>query len=109
MKYPIQKSLKCFDVYKIDCPGCNACYICEKTRHSSTRIKEHLETDKKSHIFTHLVSNDVCKALRAECFLEIIDSASAPFRFKLKEAMHIIWKMPLLNKQQTHVSISITV
>ena len=28
--------------------------------------------------------------------------------YKLKEAMHIIWKKSLLNKQQQHVSIPLT-
>ena len=68
-----------------------------------------METDKKSHVFAHLVNNETCKALSIENCFEIIDSASIPFRLKLKEAMHIIWKKPLLNKQQKHVSISITV
>ena len=71
--------------------------------------KEHLETDKKSHIFVHLVNNETCKALSTKNCFEIIDSASTPFKLKLKEAMHIIWKKPSLNKQQKHVSISITV
>ena len=102
-------SLKSFVVYKLVCPGSNACYIGETTRHLSTRIKEHLETDKKSHIFAHLVNNETCKALSTENCFEIIDSASTPFKLKLKEAMHIIWKKPSLNKQQKHVSISITV
>ena len=84
-------------------------YIAETTRHLSTRIKEHLETDKKSHIFAHLVNNETCKALSTENCFEIIDSATTPFRLKLKEAMHIIWKKPSLNKQQKHVSISLTV
>ena len=53
----------------------------------------------------------MCKnmALSTENCFEIIDSASTPFKLKLKEAMHIIWKKPSLNKQQKHVSISITV
>ena len=109
VKDPIPKFLKSFVVYKFVCPGCNACYIGETTRHLSTRIKEHLETDKKSHIFAHLVNNETCKALSTENCFEIIDSASTPFKLKLKEAMHIIWKKPSLNKQQKHVSISITV
>ena len=75
----------------------------------SARIKEHLETEKKSYIFAHFVNNETCKALRTENCFEIIDSASSPFKLKMKEAMHIIWKKPLLNKQQKHVSISITV
>ena len=38
---------------------------------------------------------------------EIIDSASTPFRLKLKGAMHIIWNKPSLNKQQKHMGLSI--
>ena len=109
VKDPIPQFLESFVVYKFVCPGCNVCYIGETTRHLSTKIKEHLEKDKKSHIFAHLVNNETCKALSTENCFEIINSASTPFRLKLKEAMHIIWKKPLLNKQQKHVSISITV
>ena len=109
VKDPIPKSLKYFFVYKFVCPGCNACYIGETTRHLSTRIKEHLEKDKKSHIFAHLVNNETCKALSTKNYFEIIDSGATPFRLKLEEGMHIIWKKPPLNKQQKYVRISITV
>ena len=72
VKDPIPKFLKSFVVYKFICPGCNASYIGETTRHLSTRIKEHLETDKKSNIFAHLVNNETCKALSTEnCFYSI--------------------------------------
>ena len=86
VKDPTPKSLKPFVVYKFVCPGCNACYIDETTHHLSTRIKEHLETDKKSHIFAHLVNNETCKTLSTENCCEIIDSASTPFRLKLKKS-----------------------
>ena len=84
VKEPIPKFLKSFVVYEFLCPGCNACYIGETTRHLSTRIKEHLETDKKSHIFAHLVNNKTCKALSTENCFEIIDSASTPFKGYLR-------------------------
>ena len=80
-------------------PGCNACYIGETTRHLSARIKKHLKTDEKSNIFTHLVSNETCKALSTKNCFKIIHSASAPFRLKSKEAMHITWTKPSLNKR----------
>ena len=51
VKDPISKSLNSFVVYKFVCPGFNACYICEATRHLSTRIKEHLEIDIESPKF----------------------------------------------------------
>ena len=66
----------------------------------SARIKEHLETDKKSYIFAHFVNNEICKALRTENCFEIIDSASNPFKLKIKKAMHIIWKKPSLNNNK---------
>ena len=98
VKDPIPKFLKSFVVYKFVSPGCNACYIDETTHHLSTRIWEHLETDQKSHIFAHLVNIETCKTLSTENCFEITDSASTPFRLKLKKDMHIIWKKPSLDK-----------
>ena len=103
------KLLKSFVVYKFVCPGCNACYIGGTSRHLSTSIEEHLEKDKKSHIFKHLNENHNCKNLSTPDCFQIIDSASSKFRLKLKEAMHITWTKPLLNRQLKHVTISITV
>ena len=79
VKDRIPKSMKSFVVYNFLCPGCNSCYIGEKTRYLSTRIKEYLETDKKSHIFIHLVNKENCKALSTENCFEIINSTSTPF------------------------------
>ena len=106
---PITKSLESFAVYKFLCACCNNCYIGEITHHLSTRIKEHLETDKKSQIFTHLVNNEACEALSTEKCFEIIESVSTPFGLELKEAMNITWKKSSLDKQEKNVSISITV
>ena len=109
VKESVPKYLRFFIVYWFTCPGCNASYIGETTHHLTTRIKEHLETDSKSHIFKHLDTNRKCKELcNAECF-EIIDSATSSYRLKLKEAMYITWEKPSLNKQVKHVSISITI
>ena len=103
--FTVLKSLNSFVVYKFVCPGWNACYICETTCHLSIKIKEHLETDKKPHIFAHFLDNETCKVLSMKNYFEIIDFTSSPLRLKLKEAMHTIWKRPLLNKQQKHVSL----
>ena len=98
--FNVKEPKKSLAVYKFVFLNCNACYIGVKTRHLSARIKEHLETDKKSHIFAHLVNDETCKTLSTDNFFEMINSASTPFRLKVKEAMHIIWKNPSLNKQQ---------
>ena len=109
VKESVPKYLRSFVVYRFTCPSCNASSIGETARHLTTRIKEHLETDSKSHIFKHLDTNRKCKELcNAECF-EIIDSATSSYRLKLKEVMHITWEKPSLNKQVKQVSISITI
>ena len=87
----------------------NYCYIGETKRHLPTRIKEHLQTDKKSHILQHLNENPNCRDLCDDSCFTIIDHASSSFRLKLKEALHITWLKPVLNKQKNHVSITISV
>ena len=74
-----------------------------------TRIKEHLVTDKKSHIMKHLLENITCKSLCDEGYLQVMDYASSLFRLKVKEALHINWLKPHLNKQKEHLSITIPV
>ena len=87
----------------------NYCYTGETKRHLPTRIKEHLQTDKKSHILQHLNENPNCRDLCDDSCFTIIDHASSSFRLKLKEALHITWLKPVLNKQKNHVSITISV
>ena len=97
VKGSLPNYLRSFVVYRFTFSGCNASYIGETTRHLTTRIKKHLETDSKSHIFKHLDTNRKCKELcNAECF-EVIDSATSSYRLKLKEVMYITWEKPSLN------------
>ena len=104
----LPSGLKCF-VYKFVCAGCPSCYIGETKHHLPTRINEPLVTDKKSHIFKHLLENSACKNECDENCFAMIDSASSSFRLKLKEALHITWLKPNLNIQKEHVSITISV
>ena len=64
----------------------------------------------KSHIFfKHLDENHDCKSLHTPDCFQTIDSTSSKFRLKRKEAMHMTWTNPSLNRQLKHVNISITV
>ena len=98
-----------FVVYKFTCVGCQSCYIGETRRHLATTIKEHLVTDKKSHIMKHLLKNKCCNSLCDEGCFQVIDYASSPLRLKVKEALHINLLKPDLNKQKEHVNITISV
>ena len=54
---------------KFTCASCNSCYVGETSRHLSTRIREHLNRDRTSHIFQHLLQSEACRnSCSAECF-----------------------------------------
>ena len=77
----------------IDLPlenGCNSFYVGEKSWHLSTRVGEHLHSNKNSHIFKHLKSSDKCrKSCSDKCFA-VLDTASTYSQFRIKEALHIL-------------------
>ena len=76
-------------------------------RHISTRIREHLFTDKNFHIYKHLESSNTCKnACNDSCF-KVLDSAKTHYQLKIKEALHILWEGPNLNKQVQHYNFSL--
>ena len=54
VKDPVPVELCSKVVYKFTCASCNSCYVGETSRHLSTRIREHLNRDRTSHIFKHL-------------------------------------------------------
>ena len=108
VKDSVPRELRSRVIYKFTCACCNACYIGETGRHFSTRVREHLFSDKSSHIFKHLLSSErCCQSCSADCF-EILDSAPTKFQLKLKEAMHINWEKPNLNQQVHHVNLRLT-
>ena len=61
---------------------------------------------KNSHIFQHIKRSETCKALCSEDYFSILDTASTSFQLKIKEALHIGWEKPLLNKQVNYVNLS---
>ena len=102
-------ALKSFAVHKFTCAGCQPYYIGKTKRHLPTRIKEHLQIDKKSHILQHLNENPNCRDLCDDSCFTIIDHALSSFWLNLKEALHITCLKLVLNKQKNHVSITISV
>ena len=71
------------------CASCSACYVGGTTRHLTTWIKEHLSSDKQSHVYKHINSSIDCKALCNESCFSILDVASTQFTLRIKEGMHI--------------------
>ena len=75
----------------------------------NTRIGEHLGKDEKSHIYSHLQEIPQCQEKVNFDYFEILDRAFSYFRLQIKEAMHINWKKPELNKQVKYVDITISI
>ena len=101
-------SLQVYDRESFTCAGCSACYIGETNRHFATHIREHLASDKHSHIFKHLRGSENCCSLCSEDCFKILDSASTSFQLKIKEAMHILREQPSLNSQVKHLNLSLS-
>ena len=108
-KDPLPFHLQSFIVYKFVCANCKVCYVGETTRHFITRINEHLQKDAKSNIFKHLQESRACNSVcNKDCF-SVIDRATTEYQLKMKEAMHIKWIRPKLNKQVKHYTLSLIV
>ena len=97
-------------VYKFVCADCNACYdVGETCRHFSTRVREHLASDRTFHILKHLQDSEHCHSAlcSADCF-HVLDHASTGFQLKIKEAIHIQREQPSLNQQLHHVNLKLS-
>ena len=65
VKDPIPGGLRSRVVYKFVCAGCNACYVSETTRHFSTRVREHLVSDRPlTFSNTYRIPNNVAPCLQ---------------------------------------------
>jgi len=83
--------------YKFLSANCNASYIGETNRHFSTRLREHLFSD-KALTFSNIYRLQTNAVSLAESFI-ILDSAATKFQVKIKEAMYISWDKPASNQQ----------
>ena len=106
VKDPVPFHLRSRDLYQLTCAGCNACYVGETFRHISTRIREHLGRDRTSHIFQHLQNSEESRRLSSESCFPILDTALNRFQMILKEAAHIRWTNPSLNRHLKHAQLA---
>ena len=98
-KDPIPDALKSLVVYQFTCVGCNSRSIGETSRHFATRVKEHLLTDKNSHVYEQLNGSPSCKRKYLVGSFKILDSAKTRRCPELKEVIYISRLKPELNAQ----------
>ena len=87
-------------VYKFKClRHANNIYIGKTIRHLATRVKEHGTSPSNSAVSNHLTSCETCK-LNFSCdSFSIMDSGKNDFEVTIKEALHIKFKKPTINRQ----------
>ena len=96
VKDPVPVELRSNVVYKFTCAML------------STSLPVYLNRDRASHIFQHLQQSEACRnSCSAECF-KVIDRATTKFQVKIKEALHISWEQPSLNKQLYPVNLTLS-
>ena len=105
VKDSVPDSLRSCVVYKFVCAGC---YVGETCRHFSILVREHLLSDRASHIFRHLKDSPHFRALFSTDNVHVLDHASTSFQLKIKEAIHIQREQPSLNQQLHHVNLKLS-
>ena len=108
-KDTLPKFSKSLVVYKFICPVCNSWYVGYTTRNLLTRICEHLGKDSNSHILQHISTCENAMHIANENHFSILDEATSEYELKIKEALHIKWENPTINKQMKHVNINLSV
>ena len=107
-KDPIPNDFKSFLIYKFICASCSSSYFGEICSHFKTRLEEHIKKDNKSPIIKHLHSTAIWfDSYDSLCF-KIIDKANPKFDLKIKEALHVNWRKPNLNAQQSHLALTLS-
>ena len=85
-------------VYKFKClRDANNIYIGKTIQHLATRVQEHGTST--SAVFNHLSSCEICKSNFSCNNFSIIDSGKNDFEITVKEALHIKFKKPTINRQ----------
>ena len=76
VKDPFPDRLRVRIVYQFSCASYNACYVGETSRYFAKRVREHLSSDRSSHVYKHLqaLEPDCRTSCNLDCF-KILDSA----------------------------------
>ena len=99
LKQPVDKMLRSGVVYKLTCPGCEACYVGETIRHMLSRFKEHIRA---GPVKQHLT---LCAATITEENVDILQSSARGEDFLLTlEALHIRELRPTINTKDEYKS-----
>ena len=97
---PYSPALLANVVYKFKClRDANNIYISKTIRHLATRVKELGTSPSNSAVSNHLTSCETYKLNFSYDSFSIMDSGKNDFEVTIKEALHIKFKKPTINRQ----------
>ena len=105
LKPQIPRMLRSGNVYKIDCPGCNARYVGQTVRHLQTRFGEHI--NKKGPVKTHITTQ--CKVELKEEDIKILGRENKSEHLLTLEALFIRDIKPQLNTKEEYRSKTLVI
>ena len=106
LKPPIEKILLSGCVYQIVCPGCNACYVGQTSRHLTTRFQEHLKPSAPVH--KHVIKK--CNKVIAIEDVEILKMSSrGEIYLETLEALFMEEIKPTINTKDEFRSRALTI
>lgn len=88
-------------VYKFSCSGCEAIYVGETQRHLRTRVCEHAQPSRNTHVYQHH-NKCIVRATKPNIdeFKILAGSFKSRFQRKCYEALKIIKLKPSINVQR---------
>ena len=106
-KSKIEKNLKSRVVYKVVCPGCNACYVGQTSQHLITRFKEY-RYKRNQPVHAHFDKSTHCTPTVND--IKVLASTSRRLNFLLTlEALYIREIKPELNTKDDYHSPELTI
>ena len=103
LKPVVEMPLKSRVVYKISCPGCEACYVGQTSRHLVTRIKEHTRS---APVGAHFKRCNVPLSMKS---VSIVTSSKNIYQLLTMEALAIKSLKPTLNTKDEYRSRTLTI
>ena len=104
LKSKVVKLLTSRVVYRIQCPGCNSCYVGQTARHLTSRLTEHKR--RTSPLGAHFSD---CKGDPKSVNSQILDSCLDTNKLLTLEVLYIARLKPGLNQRDEYRSRELTV
>ena len=76
-------------------------------KHPDTLVHEHLKSRRTSRVFKNLTQSKECRRHCSVTCFSVLDTAPNQYQLLLKEAAHISWENPSLNKQLKHAELTL--